>query len=166
MPHGDLSDMTSLTADYDGDGTDDYTLAPRLNGVARLTGTEDVPQIVEEDAADAQPTQQQQKKQKKAPTKASIDRWTASRRMTSSTKCPEKIDVTLFGKHFDKDAIVRIGGTKAKNVTHYNSKKTTATFCVTDLRAIKTNPLRSITVQNPSTKADKAAKKIDVAFFY
>ncbi len=166
VPHGDLSDMTSLTADYDGDGTDDYTLAPRLNGVARLTGTEDVPQIVEEDAADAQPTQQQQKKQKKAPTKASIDRWTASRRMTSSTKCPEKIDVTLFGKHFDKDAIVRIGGTKAKNVTHYNSKKTTATFCVTDLRAIKTNPLRSITVQNPSTKADKAAKKIDVAFFY
>lgn len=163
VANGDLATMTPLAADYDGDGTDDYTLAPRLNSTIRLTGTEEAPQIAEENTVKTQPAQQQ--KQKKAPKKASIDRWTVAQRVTSSTQCSEKIDVTLFGKHFDKEAIVRIGGTKAKSVTHHNSKKIVATFCAKDLRAVKTDPLRSITVQNPKTKADKAAKKINVTFF-
>ncbi len=37
--------MTTLTADYDGDGSVDYTLAPHVNGTVRLTSaTADIAQ--------------------------------------------------------------------------------------------------------------------------
>ena len=158
---GTLDDVTSLAADYDGDGAVDYTVQPRKNGIARLTGS------LEEDAQPMEKTQQNNTSAKTVPTskKASIDRWTAVRRTAPGTKCPEKLDITLFGKHFDKDAVVRIGGTKAKKLVHYNSKKVKATFCMTDLQSVKTGPLRSITAQNPDTKADKAIRKIDINDF-
>ena len=157
VPQGNLAKMTSLTADYDGDGMQDYDVRPTLNSTVRLTGTE-----VRDDAALADDIPQDTPKSR-TPQKASIDRWTAKIQTKSGAKCPERIVLTLFGKHFDKDVVVRIGGTKAKDVTHYNSKKISATFCVQDVQSVKTGPLRSITAQNPKTKADKAGKKIDIS---
>ncbi len=148
-----IQDMSDLTADYDGDGVIDYTVTPQINGSASLTG---------EGAEQNDKQEEIVKDTKNKYKKASTTNWSAYQYTTKSASCPEKIALTLTGKHFDKDAIIRIGDVKAQKVKRFNNKKLTAIFCMNDLYKVKTESLRTISITNPHTKRNKAEKKIDI----
>lgn len=100
--------------------------------------------------------------------KADIDSWTAYLYRTESS-CPVKLRLDIEGDHFDKGAVVRIGGTEASRVERRSSHRLVAKFCYEDILDVKTDPERKIRVENPGTDADKAKKRIridEVGFRY
>lgn len=161
VPAEGIQDISDLTADYDGDGTIDYTITPQINGSASLPEESND----QKDDTEEETSNDTKKERKKEYKKASITNWSAYQYETKSESCPTKLKLTLTGKHFDKDAIIRIGDVKAKKVVINNNKKLTATFCVKDLQRVKTESLRTISVQNLHTKREKSNKKIDLNNF-
>ncbi|MFA5985745.1 MAG: peptidoglycan-binding protein [Parcubacteria group bacterium] len=155
VPRGGIADMSDFTADYDGDGTIDYTITPQINSSATLE-EKDHSEPDDDADADTENTTEEQ------PQKASIDSWKAYQYMTQRKSCPIKLILTLNGKHFDKDGIIRIGDVKGKDIKRDSHRKITATFCMKDLQRAKTNSLKTISIENPDTKRDKADKKIDI----
>lgn len=96
--------------------------------------------------------------------KADIDSWkTYQYRNNNSVSCPDKLVLEIKGKHFDKDAKVKIGNIKAYSVDKKSSKKITAKFCMDDLLKVKTGKKRTVSVTNPDTDKEKADKKINLA---
>ncbi len=164
VPADGIKDMTALTADYDGDGTVDYTITPQINGSATFDDEDDRTLDFDDNSdvnTDADPEKKVSVGAEKS-VKASIDSWKAYQYMTKSQSCPTKLKLILTGKHFDKDAIIKIGGRTAKDLERESHRKITATFCMKDLLKIKTDTLRTISVINPDTERSKAIKKIDV----
>jgi hypothetical protein len=93
--------------------------------------------------------------------RAKIDSWKAYRYENSNgVSCPNKLVLEIKGKHFDKDAEVKIGDKKAYSVEKKSSKKIVAKFCLDDLLKIKTGLARRIHVINPDAQERTAAKKI------
>jgi murein L,D-transpeptidase YcbB/YkuD len=90
--------------------------------------------------------------------KADIISW-KSEIITDQSNCPQKLKLTLKGKHFDDNAKVKIGSKESNNVEVKNSKELTAKFCLTKLKKTK----QTISVKNPDTDAKKADKKIDLS---
>ena len=80
----------------------------------------------------------------------------------SGVACPVKLKLTIKGKHFDKDAEVRIGGKKASSVNVKNSKNLTAKFCLSKLLDVQTDHKRVVSVTNPDTDRGEANKKINL----
>lgn len=96
------------------------------------------------------------------PEKAHIDSWKASQYEKPDTQCVQRLKLTIKGKHFDKDAKVRIGNKKAYSVERKSSKKITAKFCMDDLMKVKTSKKRTVSVTNPDADKEKADKKINL----
>jgi hypothetical protein len=94
--------------------------------------------------------------------KAHIDSWKAYQYENPNVSCNPRLKLTIKGKHFDKDAKVKIGGKEASSVNRISSKKITAKFCLKELLEIKTDPERNVSVINPETDKEKADKKINL----
>lgn len=153
VPTGGLVQMSDLVADYDGDGVSDYTISPQNGSSVSLSHDDS-----SDDSDDATST----KKTHEDVQKASIDHWSAYLYTTQTESCPTKLKLKLTGTHFDKDAIIKIGNTKAKRSERDSHRKMIATFCMDDLLRVKTDPIRSVSMKNPDAKRDKAHKKIDI----
>ena len=94
-------------------------------------------------------------------TKARISDWDASL-YTDQSRCSDRLRLDITGKHFQKNATVRINGQKASSIKLKNSEKLTASFCLDDLTNNQIGSKRSIYVTNPHTNSAKAEKKIDI----
>ncbi|MFZ2188877.1 MAG: InlB B-repeat-containing protein [Candidatus Moraniibacteriota bacterium] len=94
-------------------------------------------------------------------TKAKIDSWSTSL-FTDQSSCPQKLKLTIKGKHFNDNAKVRINGTNADSVDVKYSRKLVAIFCMDKLLKVKTGHKRNIYVTNPDTDSEKADRKIDL----
>lgn len=95
--------------------------------------------------------------------KAHIDSWKAYSYEKPGTSCVEKIKLEIKGKHFDKDAEVKIGNKKAFSVERKSSKEIVAKFCLEKLFDVKVDSNRVISVINPEAKREKAQKRIDLS---
>lgn len=93
--------------------------------------------------------------------KARIDSWKSTIVHTQGA-CPVKLKLQIKGKHFDKDASVRIGGKLASSVKKKSSRELSASFCFDKLLKVKTDLKRTVSVTNPDTDTEKADKKIDL----
>jgi hypothetical protein len=111
---------------------------------------------------DLEPEQSTEDNEESEPAqKAHIDSWKAYRyENTNGVSCPNKLKLTIKGKHFDKDAEVKIGNQEAYDVDRKNSHKIVAKFCMDDLLEVKTIHKRSVSVINPDAEREKADKKI------
>lgn len=96
-----------------------------------------------------------------SPERAKIDSWKASL-FTDSSSCPQKLKLTIKGRHFDQDAHVFIGSKEASSVDVSSSKKLTAKFCLSKLLENGAGGQKSVSVKNPHTDSRKADKKIDL----
>lgn len=94
--------------------------------------------------------------------KAHIDSWKAFQYENPNVKCIQRLKLEIKGKHFDKNAEVRIGNKEASSVNRKSSKEITAKFCLEELLNIKTNFKRTISVTNPDADKEKADKEIDL----
>ena len=94
-------------------------------------------------------------------TKAKISSWEASI-YTDQSSCPQRLKLTIEGKHFKKNAIVRINGQKASSIKLKNSENLSASFCLAKLTDNQVGSKRSVYVTNPHTAVVKAEKKIDL----
>lgn len=95
--------------------------------------------------------------------KADIASWKAYRyENTDGVSCPDRLVLEIKGRHFSKNAKVRIGNVKAFSVEKKSSKKIVAKFCLNDLLKVKTSPKRTVSVTNPDTEREKADKKINL----
>ena len=94
--------------------------------------------------------------------RAKIYSWKAYQYEKPNSQCIQRIKLEINGKYFDKDAEVKIGGSKASSVDRKSSKKIVAKFCLTKLLNKKVGPERSVSVTNPSTERKKASKKINL----
>ncbi|MCX6763179.1 MAG: peptidoglycan-binding domain-containing protein [Candidatus Moranbacteria bacterium] len=93
--------------------------------------------------------------------KADIDSWKAYRYEDQNSKlCKDKLKLEIKGKHFDKDAKVKIGSKEAYSVERESSKKIVAKFCMNKLLENKTSRKKTISVINPDADTEKADKKI------
>lgn len=156
VPNSELKEMSDLRADYDGDGQIDYSIKPQINGIVLSDmNTDDDTSIVMQDIENDDSEEKR---------KASIDAWNAYQYDTQTKKCAVKMKLKIKGKHFDKNAIVKIGGTEASSIERKSHREITARFCMEDLTDVKTDALRTVSVTNPNTKRDKAHKKIDIRF--
>ena len=97
-----------------------------------------------------------------SPDSAKITSWDAFRYTDLNKSCSNRLKLTIKGKHFDKDAEVRIGGKEASSVDVKNSKKIVAKFCLDKLLSSDTDHKRKITVKNPDTDTEEADKQIDL----
>jgi peptidoglycan hydrolase-like protein with peptidoglycan-binding domain len=95
------------------------------------------------------------------PENAKITSWKAEP-YQDNTQCQQKLKLTLKGKHFDKDAEVRIGNKEATSVNVKSSQELTAKFCLAKLLNVKTDLERSVSVTNPDADRKKAKKEIDL----
>ena len=98
-------------------------------------------------------------------TNAHIDSWTAEQYTNPNTKCTNRLKLTIKGKHFDKNATVKIGNKEASSVEKKDKNKLVAKFCLDKLLNIKTDLERNITVTNPDADKKKAKKEINLSDF-
>jgi photosystem II stability/assembly factor-like uncharacterized protein len=94
--------------------------------------------------------------------KARIDSWKAVL-VAGDSKCVTKLRLEIKGKHFNKRAVVRIGGREASHVHRPSSGKLVATFCFDRLMNVKTDLVRKITVENPDSDPTRARKEMNLA---
>ena len=94
--------------------------------------------------------------------KARIDSWNYSL-FTDQSSCPQKLKLTIKGKHFDDGAKVKIGGKEASSVNVKNSKKIVAKFCLEKLLNNKLGTKHTVSVKNPDTDTEKADEKINLS---
>ncbi len=94
--------------------------------------------------------------------KAKITSWKAYKYIDNNGSCSEKIKLTIKGKHFDKDAEVKIGNKKASSVSKKSSQKIVAKFCLDKLMEIQTDHKRKIYVTNPGADTEEADKRINL----
>ena len=93
--------------------------------------------------------------------KAHISSWEASQ-YTDDSKCEVKLKLEIKGKHFAKNAEVKLGKKEASSVKRKNSKNITATFCMTKLMNDQTDHKKILKVTNPDADTEKADKKINL----
>lgn len=95
--------------------------------------------------------------------KARIISWKAYKyEKTKGSSCSEKIKLVIKGRHFDKNAVVKIGNKKASSVEKRSSQELVAKFCLTDLLKTKTDFKRKIHVINPDSERETAKKEINL----
>lgn len=97
--------------------------------------------------------------------KAKITSWKAVQYEKPGASCAKRIKLIIKGRHFDRDAEVKIGNRKAFSVEKKSSKELVAKFCLEKLLRIKTSFKRNIWVNNPDADEEKANKKIDLSQF-
>jgi len=95
------------------------------------------------------------------PEQAKISDWSAYL-FQDDSKCATKLKLNLEGKHFSKNAEVKIGSKSASSVERKSSRELSATFCLEKLLNVKTNLSRKVTVTNPDTDPSKAKDTINV----
>jgi len=94
--------------------------------------------------------------------KAKIDSWDATL-ITDQSSCSQKMQLTVKGHHFAKNAVVKIGDQEASSVKKKSSRKIVAKFCLAKLTSkYLPGTDKIISVKNPHTSAAKAKKKIDI----
>jgi hypothetical protein len=172
VPSDGLKAMTSLSADYDGDGSEDYIVVPKINSSATLElsdeknddsedGTGDGIDDGQENDSDLEETDAVKKIEKKEEPK--IDLWSAYlSTKTSNKNCQQRLNIKINGRRLDDNVMVFIGNQKAKRVEKRSNRKAVAIFCLDKLLNKKTGLERSISVENPKTKRVYARKKIDL----
>jgi uncharacterized repeat protein (TIGR02543 family) len=97
---------------------------------------------------------------------AKIDSWSAYQSTDiNKINCPQRLKLVINGKHFDKDAKIRISEREASSVDVNSSHKIVAKFCLAKLLAHQADRQRTISVQNPDTSREKADKQIDLDSF-
>jgi uncharacterized repeat protein (TIGR02543 family) len=100
------------------------------------------------------------------PQQAKIDSWSAYQSTDiNKINCPQRLKLVINGKHFDKDAKIRISEREASSVDVNSSHKIVAKFCLAKLLAHQADRQRTISVQNPDTSREKADKQIDLDSF-
>ncbi|MDO8240358.1 MAG: GLUG motif-containing protein [Candidatus Moranbacteria bacterium] len=93
---------------------------------------------------------------------AKITSWKAYPYAKPDLKCDERLRVEIKGKHFAKNAEVKIGNTEAFEVNRKSSKKITAKFCMEKLLDNQASRKRTLSVINPDADTEKADKKINL----
>ena len=99
------------------------------------------------------------------PENAKITSWEAEQYENPNTKCTQRLKLTIKGKHFDKNATVKIGNKEASSVERKDKNKLVAKFCLEKLLNVKTDLERNITVTNPDADRKKAKKQINLGDF-
>lgn len=94
--------------------------------------------------------------------RAYIKSWKAYRYSDPDKLCSNRLRLEIKGKHFDDDAVVKIGNHKASSVEKKSSKKLVAKFCMDKLLKAKTDHEKIVSVKNPHTKIRKADEEIDL----
>ncbi len=95
--------------------------------------------------------------------KAHIDSWKAYQYEDANKSCSSRLKLIIKGKHFDKDAEVKIGNHKASSVDKKSSKEIVAKFCMDKLLKNETGKKKIIKVTNPDADTEEADKKINLA---
>jgi len=93
---------------------------------------------------------------------ASIRSFTSYQYDDLSKSCSNRLKLIIKGKHFAKKAEVKIGSAEALSVKRESSKKITATFCLTKLLSVQTDPKRKVSIENPDADKEEADKKINL----
>lgn len=96
------------------------------------------------------------------PENSKIESWKASEYQNPNASCQQRLKLEIKGKHFDKNAEVRIGNKEASSVNRKSSKEITAKFCLEKPLNVKTDLKRTISVTNPDADRKKADKKINL----
>jgi YVTN family beta-propeller protein len=92
---------------------------------------------------------------------AKITSWKAYKYTDANKSCSNRLKLIIKGKHFNKDAEVRIGGKEALSVSKKSSREITAKFCLAKLSSGDDHK-RKITVKNPDADEEEADKQIDL----
>ncbi|MDD3487420.1 MAG: peptidoglycan-binding domain-containing protein [Candidatus Moranbacteria bacterium] len=96
--------------------------------------------------------------------KARIESWKDYQyENNNGISCPQRLVLEIKGKHFTRNAEVKIGGQEASSVEKKSSKKIIAKFCLDDLLDVKSRLKRKIHVINPDAEDETADKKINLA---
>jgi hypothetical protein len=94
--------------------------------------------------------------------KAKITSWKAYRYTDSNKSCSDRLKLIINGKHFDKDAEVKIGGHEASSIDKKSSHELVAKFCYPKLISGDVDHKRKITVENPDADIEEADRQIDI----
>jgi hypothetical protein len=98
--------------------------------------------------------------------KARVASWKAERYTNSKTaSCPDKLELTIKGRHLATRAVVKIGGKEAYNVKKISSRRLEAKFCFEKLIRNSSIHEKRITVKNPGAAIEKAKEEIDLEKF-
>ena len=94
--------------------------------------------------------------------KPKISSWSAFK-YQDNYYCAQRLQLTINGHRFDKDASAFIGEKEASSISRKSSQKIIAKFCLTKLLDNATDHKRVISVKNPNTDEVEASKQIDLA---
>jgi hypothetical protein len=175
VPSDGLKAMTSLSADYDGDGSEDYIVVPKINSSATLE-TDDEKSSDDQDGAgdgiddgqgdDGSTTEIDDMPKIEKKEKPKLDSWSAYlSTKTSNKNCQQRLNLKINGKKFDDNMEIFIGNQKAKRIEKKSNRRAEAIFCLDKLLNKKTGFKRSISIENPENKKVYASKKIDLNNF-